>query len=67
MNERKKLIHQVRDFFKMRRDMIAYVNRFLAESTAKLRNIGDSSVVQGPQSVFVECLNPFPKANFNAV
>ena len=55
----KKLIHQGRNLLEVRRNVIPDVNRLFPEPPAKLRDIGDGDVVQGPKGVFVKRFNPF--------
>lgn len=67
VNDREALIHQFRDVIEVRRDMTPHINRLSAESSAESRDIGDCGCVERPQGVFVECLDPFVQANFDAV
>ena len=67
VNNRKEPIHFVWDILKVGREMVADVDRFFAVTAAKLRDIGDRCVVQSPERVFVEGLDAFFEANFDAV
>jgi len=67
MNERKEQIHQMRNGLEAWRDVVSHINGFFAEPSAELGNIGDSSVIQGPQGVFVERLYAFFEPDLDAV
>src|ERR1700719_509646 len=54
MDERNELIHEIRDFPKVRWNMTSDVDGLFAETTAKLGNPRNSNMVQSPQGVFVE-------------
>ena len=43
----------------MRRLMIAYINWLSTKSSAKLRNICDSNMIQSPKQIFIECNGAF--------
>ncbi len=47
--------------------MIADVNWLFSITPAKLGDICDGSVVQGPKSVLVECLDTLLNRDFNAI
>src|ERR1035438_8160196 len=53
----KEAIHLIGNFLEVRREVISHIDRLLAVTSSKLRNIGDGCVVQGPRSVFVEKLD----------
>ena len=59
---RNELIHEMRNIFEMRRDMIAYVNGLLAKPSAELRNVGYSRSIERPEHVLVKASIPFFKA-----
>lgn len=54
MNEGNELIHEIRDFLKVRWNMASDVDGLFAEATAKLGNPCNRDMVQSPEGVFVE-------------
>jgi len=67
MNHRKKFIHGVRNVLKVRWKMISDVYRLFAVAAPKLRDVCYRSVVQDPESIFVESLNPLLETDLNAI
>src|SRR6267154_4316452 len=57
MNQGKESIHQLWNFSKMRRNVVTHQNWLFAVSSTKLSNVGNGSIVQGPECVFVEGFN----------
>lgn len=64
---RKESIHLIGDFLEMGREVIPHIDRLLAVTSSKLRNISDSRVIQGPQRIFVEKLDSLRQANLDAI
>ena len=54
---RKESIHLIGDVLEVGWEVIPDVDRLLAVTSSKLRNISDGRVVQSPKSVFVEEIN----------
>lgn len=48
MEKRDELIHEMRDFLEMRRNMIPNIDGLFTEPTAELRNSRNSNVIQSP-------------------
>jgi hypothetical protein len=67
MDDRKEPIHQIGYLSKMRGTVVTDVDRVLAVPPAKLRDIHHGSIIQCPQSVFVESLYALLQAYLNAV
>jgi len=67
MNEREEQIHLVRNLLVAGWYVIAYVDWLSSIASAKLGNIRNRSVVQCPQSVFIERLDALNKPYFDAV
>lgn len=67
MNHGEKSVHLVGDVLKVRRKVITHVNWLFAVAPTELRNIGNGRVVQRPERVFVEKLDPFCQPNLNTV
>jgi hypothetical protein len=67
MDDRKEAIHFIRDVLEMRRNVSSDADRLLAVAPSKLTDVGNGGVVQRPQSVFVESLDPFLEADLNAI
>ena len=64
---RKESIHLIGDFLEVGRAVIPHIDRLLAVTSPKLRNISDSRVVQGPKCVLVEKLDALQQANLDAI
>jgi len=64
---RDKLIHEIRDVFEVRRDMIADVNRLLAKPTTELCDISDSGGIERPQHVLVESLDALFQGDLDTI
>ena len=47
--------------------MIAYINGLFSKPPAKLRNIGDSYMIEGPEHILVKRDRAFYKPNLNTV
>src|SRR5579883_1319246 len=54
LNGRDKPVHPISHFIKVGRFVIAYVDRLLSETAAKLRNIRDSNMIKRPKHVLIE-------------
>jgi hypothetical protein len=67
MNDGEEPVHFIRNVFEVRRDVVSDVNWLLAIPTSELSDIRYGCIVQGPKSVFVECLDAFFYADLNAV
>jgi hypothetical protein len=64
---RKESIHLIGDFLEVGREVIPHIDRLLAVTSSKLRNISDGRVIQSPKSVFVEKLNSLHQTNLDAI
>ena len=62
-----KTIHLIGDFSKVRWKVIPHIDWLLTVTSSKLRNIGDSCVVQSPKGVFIEKFDSLIQSNLNAV
>jgi len=64
---RKESIHLIGDFLEVWREVIPHIDRLLAVTSPKLRNISDGRVIQSPKCVFVEKLDALRQANLDAI
>ena len=67
MNHRKEPIHQIRNFPEVWRKMITHVNRIFAVTTPELSYVGYRYMVQRPERVFIEGLDPLFQTDLNTV
>lgn len=67
VDDGKESVHLIGDFLKVRREVIPDIDRLLAVASAKLGNIRNSRVIQGPKRVFIEELDALLQPNLNAV
>jgi hypothetical protein len=64
VDERYELIHQVRHFFEVRRNMTAYIDGLFPKATSELWNPCNRDVVESPQRVLVQRGRSVLKAYF---
>jgi len=67
VDDRKESVHLICDFFAVRREMIADIDRLFPESSAKLRSIRNRRAMQRPQRVLIEEFNALLQTNLYAV
>jgi hypothetical protein len=67
VDHRKEPIHLIGDFLEVWREVITHIDRLLAVTSSKLRNISDGRVIQSPKCVFVEKLDALRQANLDAI
>jgi hypothetical protein len=67
MDHREAPIDFVGHVLEVRRDVIAHVNWVMPKPATVLCDVGYSRGVKGPERIFIESLDPFGQADFDAV
>jgi hypothetical protein len=58
---------QIRDFFEVRGAVVAHIDGIFTVATTKLRYVGDSGVIEGPERILVERFNALLQAYLDAI
>ena len=67
MDEGKEQVHLMRNVLISWRNVVAHINRLLAIPPAKLGDVRNRRIIEGPKSVFIKRFNTFFKTYLNAI